>query len=130
MSSTDQTRLSEERKSDPEVADASPGLIEANDDNEFPEGGLRAWLVAAGVGCVLFSTLGYGNSFGVFQAYYMLHQLHDSGPDDIAWIGSLQAFLTLASGLIGGPLFDRYGAWVSSAFRPGTNVVLDGADIC
>jgi MFS family permease len=61
---------------------------------------------------VFFCTLGYSNSFGVFQAYYMLHQLQNETPDNIVWIGAIQAFLVFASGIIGGPLFDRYGAWV------------------
>jgi hypothetical protein len=80
--------------------------------DEFPDGGLRAWTVAAGAGGVLFSTLGYSNCFGVFQAYYMFHQLQDQSPDNIAWIGAIQAFLVFAAGAFGGPLFDRYGAWV------------------
>jgi len=92
----------------------------ADDDSDFPEGGTRAWLVAAGTAAILFSTLGYSNSFGIFQAYYMQAQLSDHTPDDIAWIGSVQAYLVFASGLVAGPLFDRVGAWVrlalSSAF--------------
>ncbi|KAK3356576.1 riboflavin transporter MCH5 [Lasiosphaeria hispida] len=80
--------------------------------NVYPEGGLRAWLVAAGTAGVLFCTLGYSNSFGVFQAYYIRNQLRDYDPDDIAWIGAIQVFLVFALGIIGGPVFDRYGAWV------------------
>ncbi|KAK2009679.1 riboflavin transporter MCH5 [Colletotrichum eremochloae] len=81
-------------------------------DDGFPEGGTRAWLVAAGTACILFCTLGYTNSFGVFQAYYMRNQLHDHSPDEISWIGSIQAFLVFSSGAVGGPVFDRYGAWI------------------
>ena len=85
-----------------------------NEDNtsDVPDGGSRAWLVAAGTAGILFCTMGYTNSFGVFQAYYMSHQLQHETPDRIAWIGSLQNFLIFASGAIGGPLFDRYGAKV------------------
>ena len=82
---------------------------------EAPDGGLRAWLVAIGAACIFFSTLGFANSFGVFQEYYLEHQLRDKSPDDIAWIGSLSAFLQFAAGAIGGPLFDRFGAWVCIA---------------
>ena len=32
--------------------------------SEFPEGGLRAWLVVFGTAAVLFSTFGYANAFG------------------------------------------------------------------
>ncbi|KAK5655127.1 hypothetical protein OQA88_6026 [Cercophora sp. LCS_1] len=79
---------------------------------DFPEGGTQAWLCAAGTAGILFCTLGYSNSFGVFQAYYHEHQLKDHSPDDISWIGSMQVFLVFALGVIGGPIFDRYGAWV------------------
>jgi hypothetical protein len=43
----------------------------------------------------------------------MTHQLWDESPGNIAWIGSLSAFLQFAAGAIGGPLFDRFGAWVN-----------------
>ncbi|KAF6832750.1 monocarboxylate permease-like protein [Colletotrichum plurivorum] len=87
-------------------------VSQSTEEDEFPEGGLRAWLVAAGTASILFCSLGYTNSFGVFQAYYAQHQLSDQSPDQISWIGSIQAFLVFASGAIGGPVFDRYGAWV------------------
>jgi hypothetical protein len=87
----------------------------ADDLEQYPEGGMRAWLVAAGAAGVVFSTMGYSNSFGVFQEYYAEHQLLGDTPDKIAWIGSVQSFLMFAAGSIGGPLFDRYGAWVSIA---------------
>lgn len=82
------------------------------DTGKAPDGGARAWLVALGAAFVFFSGLGFANSFGVFQEYYMTHQLRDKSPDDIAWIGSLAAFLQFLAGAIGGPLFDRYGDWV------------------
>ncbi|KAK3904906.1 major facilitator superfamily domain-containing protein [Staphylotrichum tortipilum] len=81
-----------------------------------PDGGPRAWLVVSGAACIFFSCLGFMNSFGVFQAYYMTHQLRDQPADNIAWIGSLTAFIQFAGGAISGPLFDRFGAWV---IRPG-----------
>ena len=81
-----------------------------------PDGGPRAWLVVSGAACIFFSCLGFMNSFGVFQAYYMTHQLRGQPADNVAWIGSLTAFIQFAGGAISGPLFDRYGAWV---IRPG-----------
>jgi MFS family permease len=81
-----------------------------------PDGGARAWLVLTGSACIFFSCLGFMNSFGVFQAYYMANQLRDQSPDNVAWIGSLMSFIQFAGGLVAGPLFDRYGAWV---IRPG-----------
>lgn len=88
-------------------------LGEMKDLGQAPDGGLRAWLVAVGAGCVFFSALGFANAFGVFQEYYMAHQLREESADKIAWIGSLAAFLQFAAGAIGGPLFDRFGPWVS-----------------
>ena len=84
-----------------------------NPEDTFPEGGARAWLVAAGTASVLFATLGYSNCFGIFQAYYTLHQLEGETPDNISWIGSTQMVVMFMTGCIAGPLFDRYGANVS-----------------
>jgi hypothetical protein len=79
---------------------------------EAPDGGIRAWLVAAGGASVFFCCLGFANSFGTFEEYYLSHQLRGQSPDNVAWIGSISAFLQFASSAVGGPLFDRYGAWV------------------
>ncbi|OAQ96528.1 hypothetical protein LLEC1_03089 [Akanthomyces lecanii] len=88
-----------------------------HDEDDFPDGGLRAWLVVAGGASIFFCCLGFGNSFGTFEAYYLAHQLQGQSPDNIAWIGSVSAFLPFATGVLGGPLFDRYGA---NVVRPGT----------
>ncbi|KAI1780688.1 MFS general substrate transporter [Hypoxylon cercidicola] len=85
---------------------------ETPDLEEAPDGGLRAWLVTIGACCVLFSALGFSNAFGVFEEYYLRDQLEGESPDKVAWIGSLGVFLQLFFGSIGGPLFDRYGAWI------------------
>jgi hypothetical protein len=101
---------------------SAPNDNEKESTNNFgpaPDGGLKAWLVAAGAACTIFSTLGFANSFGVLQEYYAANQLRGQSADRIAWIGSLSAFLQFAAGGLGGPLFDRYGAWVSNPFRYG-----------
>ena len=87
---------------------------EPKPEDTFPEGGLHAWLVAAGTACVLFATLGYSNCFGIFQSYYTLHQLEGETPDNISWIGSTQMVVMFITGCISGPLFDRYGSKASS----------------
>ncbi|KAJ5496540.1 hypothetical protein N7463_008527 [Penicillium fimorum] len=79
---------------------------------DFPDGGARAWTVAASASGLMFCSFGYINAFGVYQEYYQLHQLADRTPDEISWIGSLQVFFLFASTVIGGPLFDRYGSMV------------------
>lgn len=80
-----------------------------------PDGGLRAWLVAVGGFAIFFPTLGFSNSFGVMAEYYLEHQLHENSTADVAWIGSLSAFLSFFAGMLGGPLFDRFGSKVCFA---------------
>ncbi|KAK4150614.1 major facilitator superfamily domain-containing protein [Chaetomidium leptoderma] len=102
--------------SDTESATPLPANLAPGAFPPAPDGGARAWLAVAGAACIFFSCLGFMNSFGVFQAYYMANQLRDETSDNIAWIGSLMAFVQFAGGAIAGPLFDRYGSWV---IRPG-----------
>ncbi|KAL2835315.1 major facilitator superfamily domain-containing protein [Aspergillus pseudoustus] len=97
--------LSEQRH-EPKAEHKQHGLA------DFPDGGSRAWGVALGNSGVMFCTLGYINSWGVYQAYYQENQLHDQNQSAISWIGSLQTFFLFAASLVGGPLFDRYGAKV------------------
>ncbi|EXM17901.1 MFS transporter superfamily [Fusarium oxysporum f. sp. vasinfectum] len=82
------------------------------DLSHAPDGGPQAWLVAAGSACIFFSCLGFANSFGVLQEYYMTHQLRGHSEDAIAWIGSISTFIQFAVGALSGPMFDRYGSWV------------------
>ncbi|RHZ47217.1 MCT family MFS transporter [Aspergillus thermomutatus] len=82
---------------------------EASGAGPAPDGGLRAWLVAAGAASVFLCTLGLANSFGTFEEYYLTHQLKRETASAISWIGSLQSFLQFFSGMVGGPLFDRFG---------------------
>ena len=49
----------------------------------------------------------------VFQEYYQTHQLKNTSPSTISWIGSIQIFFLFGGNLFGGPLFDRFGAKVS-----------------
>ncbi|CAI9628254.1 unnamed protein product [Alternaria burnsii] len=81
-----------------------------------PDGGLTAWLNAFGGFCIFFCCLGFTSCFGVLQQYYSTHQLKDHSMDQIAWIGSLASFIQFAGGAIGGPMFDRYGAWYYQFF--------------
>lgn len=68
-----------------------------------PDGGVKAWLVAAGGFATFFCCLGFSNSFGSFQEYYMSHQLQGESADRIAWIGSISAFLQFAGGMVEDP---------------------------
>lgn len=104
-----------ERSSDSSHNGEAPGAPLTMDEEygAAPDGGPKAWLVAAGGASVFFCCLGFANSFGTFSQYYATHQLPHKTPDDIAWIGSLNSYLQMAMGLFGGPAFDRWGAKVS-----------------
>ncbi|KAI0716985.1 MFS general substrate transporter [Earliella scabrosa] len=74
--------------------------------DEYPDGGLRAWLVVLGVTSGICATFGFINAWGIFQAYYEQYMLRDMSPSDIAWIGSVQYSLMFMPGLVLGRLFD------------------------
>ncbi|CCO28592.1 Riboflavin transporter MCH5 [Rhizoctonia solani AG-1 IB] len=74
--------------------------------DEFPDGGLRAWMVVIGSMCVTFGTFGFVNAWGVFQSYYHEEILADVSPSAISWIGSIQYALVFFPGLLVGRLFD------------------------
>ncbi|EED20221.1 monocarboxylate permease, putative [Talaromyces stipitatus ATCC 10500] len=101
-----------------------PPTTEAEHENEnaifdAPEGGTRAWLAAGGAAAIFFSTLGFSNSFGTFEEYYITHQLRGESASKVSWIGSLGSFLPFFSGMVAGPMFDRYGEKI---IRPATIV--------
>jgi hypothetical protein len=98
----------------PDLLDQENAIASSPDSDEpAPDGGARAWTVAAGGAAILFCCLGFANSFGVFEQYYLTHQLQGHSPDKIAWVGSISAYLQFGAGMVGGPMFDRYGAVVS-----------------
>lgn len=57
----------------------------------FPEGGIKAWLTVAGASACLFVSFGWINCVGVFEEYYLTHQLSQYTPSKVAWIPALQS---------------------------------------
>ncbi|KXJ85301.1 major facilitator superfamily domain-containing protein [Microdochium bolleyi] len=102
----------------PRQAKSSPStdIKPADELPSAPDGGLKAWSVAAGSASFMFCTLGFANSFGTFQEFYASTLLASRSPSAIAWIGSIQLYLQFAVGMFAGPLFDRHGA--SLTIRP------------
>ena len=49
---------------------------------------------------------GLSNAFGVFETYYLTVIIPDSTSNSIAWIGSVQSFLTGLTGVFGGWVID------------------------
>jgi MFS family permease len=84
----------------------------ALDDEDLPDGGLKAWSVIVGAWCIIFVSFGTFNTFGSFADYLITHQLSNVSPSTISWIGSLQIFLIYVGGLVLGYLFDVYGTRV------------------
>lgn len=94
------------------ATEAQTILVDSEDD--FPEGGLRAWLVVLGAWLCLFPSFGLMVSIGTVQDYLNQNQLDGYTSRDVGWIPSVFVYLSLALGIGVGPLFDRYGArWIA-----------------
>ena len=72
-----------------------------------PNGGIQAWLHVLGGFSLFFNTWGILNAFGVFQTYYESGALFHDSSSNIAWIGSIQSFVVLVTGVFAGPIYDR-----------------------
>ena len=81
----------------------------SDDDEDFPEGGLRAWLGVFGSFCAMFMVFGIVNSTGAFQDYFSSNQLRDYSSEQIGWIFSLNLFLVFLCGIYSGRIFDVHG---------------------
>jgi MFS family permease len=98
------------------IDDEEPGIPIVDAEDDFPEGGLRAWLVVASAWLLLFPSFGFMVSVGTLQDYWSQHQLSYMSSRDIGWIPSVFVYLSLALGIWVGPLFDRYGPrWLALA---------------
>ncbi|KAK3938392.1 putative MFS monocarboxylate transporter [Diplogelasinospora grovesii] len=89
----------------------APSMTAANGDDgeEYPEGGVRAWLVVFGCWLALFASLGLMNILATFQTYVSTNQLVNYDDGTIGWVFSVYAFLSFFLGIYIGPLFDKYG---------------------
>ncbi|KAI5842248.1 major facilitator superfamily domain-containing protein [Tricharina praecox] len=87
-----------------------------------PDGGARAWLCVLGVHLTVFTTWGFINSFGVFQAYYATTLA--ASPSTISWIGSIQIFLLFTLGTFTGRALDA--GYFFAVYRLGSVLVLLG----
>jgi hypothetical protein len=82
---------------------------EVQEEETYPEGGLRAWLIVFGSFTGLMASLGIANTLGTFQAYISENQLSTYNESAIGWIFSLYAFMAFFLGIYIGPAFDKYG---------------------
>lgn len=88
-------------------------LEEPRSDNDeemdYPEGGLEAWLVVFGSWCSWTATFGITNTIGYLQAWLSTNQLVHRSESEISWIFSIFLFLLFFGGIQVGPVFDRFG---------------------
>ncbi|KAK4196127.1 major facilitator superfamily domain-containing protein [Triangularia verruculosa] len=77
--------------------------------DEFPEGGARAWLTVSGASACLFVSFGWVNCAGIFQSHYQANQLSNHTASEVSWIPALQVFFMVFSGIWVGRIFDNYG---------------------
>ncbi|KAJ5624775.1 hypothetical protein N7510_001084 [Penicillium lagena] len=69
----------------------------------------RAWLVIFGAFTSLFCTVGFLNSFGIFEEYYATVQLAHKSSSTIAWIGAISIFFLFAISVASGAMLDIFG---------------------
>lgn len=69
----------------------------------------RAWLVITGASTCLFCTVGFLNSFGVFEEYYASAQLSQSSQSTIAWLGAVAIFFLFSISVVSGAILDIFG---------------------
>ncbi|KAL2816053.1 major facilitator superfamily domain-containing protein [Aspergillus cavernicola] len=69
----------------------------------------RAWTVIFGASMAVFCSVGFINSYGVFQEYYLQHQLAHESDSTVAWLGGVSIFFIFISSVVSGSLLDMFG---------------------
>ncbi|KAG6900017.1 hypothetical protein C0993_004200 [Termitomyces sp. T159_Od127] len=75
-------------------------------DSGPPDGGLQAWSTVVGGWLMYVCGLGFFNSYGVFQDFYVREFLTNETPSKIAWIGGFEIALQYLLGIPVGIAFD------------------------
>lgn len=88
-----------------EMEKTSPG----GESHQTSEVNLGSCTVVLGAFALVMSTWGMMNTVGIFQAYWLEHQLSEYSPSAIGWIPSTFIALNLALALYIGQLFDKFG---------------------
>lgn len=86
------------------------GAVSPSDEPVIPPPDTgRAWLAMIGACLGLYSSFGYINVVGLFEAYYLHHQLSDYSASTVSWITSMQVFILVVGGVFFGRLAEMYG---------------------
>ncbi|QLQ80873.1 hypothetical protein HG537_0E02280 [Torulaspora globosa] len=83
-----------------------------DDESEFPDRGLQAWLAVFGSFVGLVPVFGLLNSLGAIESYISRHQLASVPASTISWIFSLYLSMSFLSCIFAGGFFDRNGSLV------------------
>ncbi|KAK0723929.1 major facilitator superfamily domain-containing protein [Apiosordaria backusii] len=86
-----------------------PNDGDGDNDDQYPEGGFRAWLVVFGSWLALFASLGLMNVMATFDTYLSARHLVDHEPGSVGLMVSLYTVLSFMLGIYVGPIFDKYG---------------------
>ncbi|KAI5116454.1 hypothetical protein M0805_006175 [Coniferiporia weirii] len=106
MSMDDKTLVNLQSFPDNKEETGAVELETVSNIDDYPDGGLQAWLVVLGAFCTCFASFGFVNSWGAFQSYYEQTLLQTSSASNIAWIGSIQYSFCFLPTIIVGRLFD------------------------
>lgn len=82
---------------------------EANPE-DFPDGGIEAYLVLFGSFMGLIVDFGIGNSLGAIQSYVSSHQLENVPESTASWVFSIHMGVMYFGSVIFGSFFDKFGA--------------------
>ena len=82
-------------------------VLESGEDNGYPEGGLKAWLVVMGSWCAMIPSMGLLNTLGILHAWTSQHQLKDYSESSIGWIYGAYGFFLYIGGAQVGELFEE-----------------------
>ncbi|CAK9436387.1 uncharacterized protein LODBEIA_P09450 [Lodderomyces beijingensis] len=82
---------------------------DGNEEESYPDGGIRAYSVTLGSFLGLIVNLGMINSIGALQTYISRNQLVKLSEVNISWIFGIFLSIAYAGGLATGPIFDKYG---------------------
>lgn len=84
-------------------------VLESEEDDGYPEGGLKAWLVVLGSWCAMVPSMGLLNTLGILHAWTSQHQLKDYSESSIGWIYGAYGFFLYIGGAQVGELFCKFG---------------------
>lgn len=80
----------------------TPRASEVSYNEDYPEGGLQAWLVVLGSWCAMIPGMGLLNTLGVLHAWTATHQLKEYSASSIGWIyGAFGFFLYFCGAQVG-----------------------------